>query len=470
MLSLNYIEVNLLIEELNLDGSYLQKVHQINQSEILFQFYKKRSQLVLFIIKNNINCFYQIQAKKYSSPKQCLRFCQLLRSRITGFQLVSFTQIQNDRILKLEFAKNNEVYFLWIRLWTNHSNMILTTEKNIIIDCLYRKSSRDEISGKYWQVKEKIFDKRSYKSRFIKDKSYSQQVEESINKQEDLSTDSRESYLKNILKKQSYYQKIFKEIENQNPLDESKQYKNWADLLLSSNQIQLKSKSSNINIHDHNTNKVIQIPIPADKEFNFSQLAELYYKKYKKLKEASKFIEQRKKEISESLQFVNKAYSELLNPDSDLKNFKEIYHSLLVDEKKKNFLKTSPKEDTTYLSHGFAIFLGRNSQENDELLRKKAKGNDYWLHLRDFPGSYVFIRAQKSKTIPLEVFLDAAHLALHYSKKKKLIKADFYYTQVKYLRRIQNAKLGLVIPTKEKNLSINFDEKRLKRLLDQKSY
>ena len=95
------------------------------------------------------------------------------------------------------------------------------------------------------------------------------------------------------------------------------------------------------------------------------------------------------------------------------------------------------------------------------------RGNDLWLHTRDFAGGYVFIKAKKDKSVPLEVLLDAGNLAVHYSKAKSNKKASLYYTHVKYLRRVKNGKQGLVIPTMEKNLDITLDEKRVKELLSE---
>lgn len=86
------------------------------------------------------------------------------------------------------------------------------------------------------------------------------------------------------------------------------------------------------------------------------------------------------------------------------------------------------------------------------------------MHTRDFPGGYVFIKNQKDKTIPLEVILDAANLAILYSKAKNAGVADLYYTQVKYLRRAKNGPLGLVLPTNEKNLHVTLDDKRVSNL------
>ncbi|MEE8440820.1 MAG: NFACT RNA binding domain-containing protein, partial [Spirochaetia bacterium] len=118
-----------------------------------------------------------------------------------------------------------------------------------------------------------------------------------------------------------------------------------------------------------------------------------------------------------------------------------------------------------FVSGRFTILVGRNARENDLLLRHHVRGNDLWLHTRDYPGGYVFVRAQKGRTVPLDVLLDAGNLAVHYSKAKANGRAELYYTQVKYLRRAKNGPPGLVLPTNERNLSVVVEQDRLARLL-----
>lgn len=124
--------------------------------------------------------------------------------------------------------------------------------------------------------------------------------------------------------------------------------------------------------------------------------------------------------------------------------------------------KTHPGLDFTV--DGWYILVGRDANENDELLRHHVRGNDMWFHTRDCPGGYVFVKYRAGKTIPLEIMLDAGNLAVYYSKARKNGKADLYYTQVKHLRRAKNGPKGLVLPSQEKNLSITLDQKRLARL------
>ena len=117
----------------------------------------------------------------------------------------------------------------------------------------------------------------------------------------------------------------------------------------------------------------------------------------------------------------------------------------------------------TFSSYRFRIIVGRTSRDNESLLRNQVNGNDYWFHCRDYPGAYVFVKAQ-SRNIPLDTMLDAANLAIFYSKARNSGQGDVYYTQVKYLRRTKNGKPGTVIPTSEKNLFVYLDPKRLERL------
>jgi len=82
----------------------------------------------------------------------------------------------------------------------------------------------------------------------------------------------------------------------------------------------------------------------------------------------------------------------------------------------------------------------------------------------------VFIRSIPGKSIPLDTLLDAANLALLYSKAKESAQGEVFYTQVKYLRRIKEAKTGTVIPTQEKNLHVKIDSARIRRLQRSNSY
>jgi predicted ribosome quality control (RQC) complex YloA/Tae2 family protein len=120
---------------------------------------------------------------------------------------------------------------------------------------------------------------------------------------------------------------------------------------------------------------------------------------------------------------------------------------------------------------GLEILVGRNAKGNDELTRKIARGNDWFLHVSGRPGSHVIVRALPGKTVPLETLLDAAHLALYYSLSQKdrsgpglTAAADVHYTPVKYVRKPKGLEPGRVLLATHKTLRVRLEAGRLERL------
>ena len=135
---------------------------------------------------------------------------------------------------------------------------------------------------------------------------------------------------------------------------------------------------------------------------------------------------------------------------------------MLEKEKKKDgqiATKDSKQIGLKFIVSGWHILVGRSNKENDALLRHFAKGSDTWLHTRDYPGGFVFIKAQgKEKSIPQNVLIAAGNLAVFYSKARRAGEADLYKTQVKNLRRAKDAPLGTVLPYHEKNIFVKLDQ------------
>ena len=205
-----------------------------------------------------------------------------------------------------------------------------------------------------------------------------------------------------------------------------------------------------------NENSTIEIELNPD--LSAVENAEHFYNKFKKQKN-------KLTNIDREIEFLNIAFEELLKEKKTILNTEDFE---LLKSRLKPETKNKKREEKTpgiiFSISGYRIIVGRKATDNDTLLRKYVKGNDYWLHARDHPGAYVFIKTIKGKSIPLDVLLDAGCLAVFYSKGKSSGQGNVYYTQVKYLRRPKNGKKGLVIPTQEKNLYIRLEEERLGRI------
>ena len=123
----------------------------------------------------------------------------------------------------------------------------------------------------------------------------------------------------------------------------------------------------------------------------------------------------------------------------------------------------------TYLSSdNLRLMLGRNRLENEALTFRIARGNDFWFHARGVPGSHLVVKMEKRKNLPPRTLLEAATLALYFSRRRKEGKGEVMYTHKKYLQRPKKGKSGEVICTQEKTLFIEINPLRLSKILGNK--
>ncbi|MGH0036299.1 MAG: Rqc2 family fibronectin-binding protein [Myxococcota bacterium] len=120
-----------------------------------------------------------------------------------------------------------------------------------------------------------------------------------------------------------------------------------------------------------------------------------------------------------------------------------------------------------YLSRdGLEIWVGRSDEGNDHLTTRLARGNDLFFHLDGAPGSHVILRTGGREEPPQESLLDAAELAVQYSKAKNASRADVHVAPIKQVKKPKGAKPGLVYVTGGRTLHLRREEARLRRVLD----
>ena len=116
-----------------------------------------------------------------------------------------------------------------------------------------------------------------------------------------------------------------------------------------------------------------------------------------------------------------------------------------------------------YLYNEHLFFVGRNDIENEQLVKFVGGGNDWWFHIRDYPGSHVICIAGKKGEIDFELVKFGATLALINSKAAKSDIEEVIYTQKKYLKLAGRGKTGQVTVANEKTI-------RIKREIDISQY
>ncbi len=115
---------------------------------------------------------------------------------------------------------------------------------------------------------------------------------------------------------------------------------------------------------------------------------------------------------------------------------------------------------------GFPILVGRDQRQNDILTLRVARGNDLWLHAGGGAGgSHVVVRLPRGRQAGEETLLDAAHLAIYYSKSRGRPFAEVIWTQRKWVRKPKGFPPGKVLVDRSKTLKLRFDPERLERIL-----
>ncbi|MBL7223919.1 MAG: NFACT family protein [Candidatus Brocadiae bacterium] len=211
-----------------------------------------------------------------------------------------------------------------------------------------------------------------------------------------------------------------------------------------------------------------ELDIPLKPALSGRQNMEHYFKRYKKLLTAQERGTRRLAEVRQKLDDLDAALlrvQEAATPDQ---------LEALTDElarparsKRQPSRRAGPNRFTS--ADGLEILVGRTPAENDEVTFRLSRGNDMWLHVEGYTGSHVVVRVPKGKTVPKETLLDAAALAVQYSKLRDAGAGPVAYCACKNVSKAKRAKPGQVLYTQSKTLHITVERPRIDRLLQRES-
>ena len=205
------------------------------------------------------------------------------------------------------------------------------------------------------------------------------------------------------------------------------------------------------------------IEIPINTSISISENAKKYFKKYNKLKNALDVVTFQKKETEQELEYIESIIYELdsaksledvdeiFNELSDSVIFKDYIQTGKNKNNKKSDSKSTPREFTV---DGYTVLVGKNNKQNDYLTTKIADKDDIWFHTKDIHGSHVILRHPK-QNIPIDTLEKCAKLAAYYSKAKLSTNVPVDYCPVKFVKKPNGSKPGMVIYTNNKTLYVN---------------
>jgi predicted ribosome quality control (RQC) complex YloA/Tae2 family protein len=104
-------------------------------------------------------------------------------------------------------------------------------------------------------------------------------------------------------------------------------------------------------------------------------------------------------------------------------------------------------------SGGFALLVGKNSRQNEEVTFHQAAANDVWLHARGVPGAHVIVKSG-GRPLPERTLREAAALAAYYSQARENGSVAVDYTEQRYVRHMKGGGPGMVIYERERTLHV----------------
>ena len=280
------------------------------------------------------------------------------------------------------------------------------------------------------------------------------------------------SYRNNVLKLilsvlKKYNKRLLNINDKLNDCDSMDTYKLYGELL-TANLYKFNNEHLNsLELLNYNTGK--NITIPLDRKFTVNENTKRYYKKYNKLKNALEIVQKQKQETEQELQYIESIVYELENTTT-IEEVHTIYEEISENVIFKNNNTVSKKQQKKKINkkksnitfnplsfkiNDYTVLVGRNNKENDWLTTKHATPSDLWFHTKDIHGSHVILKTDGNINIEEAVLYECAKLAAQHSKGKNSSNVPVDYAQVKYVKKPNGAKPGMVIYTHNKTLYVN---------------
>ena len=126
---------------------------------------------------------------------------------------------------------------------------------------------------------------------------------------------------------------------------------------------------------------------------------------------------------------------------------------------KQNHKKQIQKPNIIIINDGdIHYYIGKNSLQNEYVTHKLAKKDDYWFHVKDFPGAHLIVDTDQLNE---NIIRKASMLAAYFSSMKYSSSIAVDYTQIKNIKKI-SGKPGYHVNYKNyKTMFIDIDENKV---------
>ena len=226
--------------------------------------------------------------------------------------------------------------------------------------------------------------------------------------------------------------------------------------LLKANLYNIKAGSKSVTLSNYYDENLAETVIPLDPAISPAANADKYFKEYKKSYTAEKMLIGLIEEDEKDLLYFESVLDALTRAES-LNELVDIREELMET----GILRISSKQKKTkatdifreYLSpFGNKILVGKNNRQNDRLTLGVSKKTDIWFHTKNIPGSHTVLQVQGE--VKEEELIFAAQIAAYHSKAQCSSSVPVDYTLIKYVKKPNGAKPGMVIYSGERTLFV----------------
>ncbi len=505
-----------LIRELNthLEKARLEKIYQTNEMSFVFVFYLRGRRMFMNLNLSSHN-FGAYLTKTKDQSTYSSQFLTSLKRNLEGAILQDICQHQTDRVMIFNFTINDFIdgaitKQLVFEAMGKHSNLLMVKD-GLIIDTfkkMFFAEGRQLIPSaqfEFFPTDKLPFTKIDYSKVFsykdIVDQymgispllakyliEHNIQISEIIPNPTKL-IDTKKSYVFDIFDeiiKKTYYPSISELMDDQDvekkesvsshqlfivkQLKKHNKKKEQFTIMLENAQLNLSNKDKGDMIyqsglimsekHSELTSNDTSILLDPTKTLN--ENAQLFYKAYQKAKRTIEHIKSQQKQNDDLITLFNEfsTYLDLSSADS-IKDFEtelipfgykggKIIKSHKKQVQKPNIIRIADND--------IHYYIGKNSLQNEYVTHKLAKKENYWFHVKDFPGAHVVVDAPKLNE---PIIRKAAMLAAHFSSMKYSNSIAVDYTQIKNVKKI-SGKPGFHVNYKNyQTIFIDIDDEKI---------
>lgn len=447
--------------ETALVGQRFGRVFPLSRSSVAIDFRLNGGEYLFINAESGDPRTYLIKRKLKELEKQSINpspFILGLRKRLSGAQLKRVAKLADDRVLIFEFLADfetgeSQTISLVAQMTGRSANVFVLDSRGLILDRLRETDGDGQEIATTFAPPARADDRVRQPERRVLTQtaldSFSEQLDVFyLAKQEEERfrnrvNAERKKLRAEISKRQNLKKRLSADLAQHGDAD---QWKRFGDLLLA-NAANARRDGDRIFVIDFYNDTTPEVEVAGDSNLEISEIAEKYFKRYTKARNAAGEISRRMGELDKELARVEKNNAALE------KAIAERDESLFSEDQKQTKDSPARKKNKEVdfngarhfsSSDGYEILVGKKAKDNDYLTFRVAKSLDIWLHAADYPGSHVVVRNPNRKDIPHKTLLEAAQLAAFYSDARVQSKAAVNYTQKKFVNKPRGAAPGLV--------------------------